>query len=61
MRQKEVEILGREKVRIPHSKADSFLPTFGNRNFSCMATSLQEEVLWVHRGSAMQGWATGWS
>lgn len=33
------------EIRIPHSKADSFLPTFGYRNISYMVTSLEEEVL----------------
>lgn len=40
MRQKDVETLWQENVRIPHSKADPFLPTFGYRNDSYMTTSI---------------------
>lgn len=55
-----MELVGQEKARIPCDKDGPFLPTFGYRNNSYRATS-QEEMFQVHRSSAMQVWATGWS
>lgn len=55
--QKEVKTIWQEEARMPHGKADPFLPTCGYRNNSHMTTCLQEEVLQVLQGSGPLGGA----